>query len=78
MPIEIRFMSVIAGIFTQFIYVHMKIYRNLTPYIPKGKKEGKKIVKFKNAPSNTIYEFNFWHVYTIYIYTYDNLKEFDP
>ena len=56
----------------------MTIYRNLTPNITKGQKrvkkgskKGKKKVKIKNAHRNTIYECNFWHVYTIYIYTYD-------
>ena len=36
------------------------------------------MVKIKNAHRNTIYESNFWHVYTIYICAYDNLQEFDP
>ena len=85
MLIKIPFMSSILCIFTQFIYAHMTIYRNLNPNIPKcqkrvkkGYKIGKKIVKFKNTHRNTIYECNFWHVYTIYICTYDNLQEFDP
>ena len=34
MPIEIPFMSTNFGMFTQFIYEHMKIYRNLTLYDP--------------------------------------------
>ena len=42
MPIEIPFMSKIFGMFTQFIYVHMKIYRNLNPHITKGQKLVKK------------------------------------
>ena len=42
MPIEIPFMSKIFGMFTQFIYAHMSIYRNLTPYITKGQKRVKK------------------------------------
>ena len=85
MPIEILFMSTIFGMFKQFIYAHMTIYRNLTPYITKGQKRvkkrskiGQKMVKNKNAHRNTIYEYNFWHVYTIYICAYDNLQEFDP
>ena len=36
------------------------------------------MVKLKNAHRNTIYECNFWHVYTIYIWAYDNLYEFEP
>ena len=40
--------------------------------------KGKKMVKIKNAHRNTIYECNFWHVYTIYICAYDKLQEFDP
>ena len=78
-------MSTIFGMFTQFIYAHMTIYRNLTPNIIKGQKRvkkgskiSKKMVKIKNAHRNTIYECNFWHVYTIYICAYDNLQEFDP
>ena len=42
MPIEIPFMSAIFGMFTQFIYAHMTIYRNLTPNITKGQKRVKK------------------------------------
>ena len=78
-------MRAIFDIFTQFIYVHMTIYRNLIPNITKaqkkgkkGSKKGKKMVKIKNAHRYTIYERNFWHVYTIYMYAYDNLQEFDP
>ena len=85
MPIEIPFMSVIFGMYTQFIYAHMTNYRNLTPNITKdqkrvknGSKIGKKIVKIKNTQRKTIYEYNFWHVYIIYICAYDNLQEFDP
>ena len=59
-------MSVIFGMFIQFIDVQMKIYRNLTPNIIKGQKRvkkgskfSKKIVKIKNANINTIYEYNF-------------------
>merc|ERR1712030_102608 len=55
--------SAIFGMFTQFIYAHMTIYRNLTPNITKGQervkkgsKIGKKIVKIKNAYRNTIFE----------------------
>ena len=75
--------SAIFGMFTQFLHAHMTIYRNFTPNITKGQKRvkkvkkgskiGKKFVKFKNTHRNTIYECNFWHVYTIYICTYDNL-----
>ena len=85
MLIEIPFMSSILCIFTQFIYLHMKIYRNLTPNITKGQKMvkkgskiGKKMVKIKNSHRNTIYECNFWHVYTFFTCTYDNLQEFYP
>ena len=42
MLIEIPFMSSIFGIFTQIIYAHMSIYRNLTPNITKGQKWVKK------------------------------------
>ena len=42
MPIEIPFMSAIFGMFTQFIYAHMSIYRNLNPNITKGQKGVKK------------------------------------
>ena len=42
MPIEIPFMSSIFDIFTQIIYAHMSIYRNLTPNITKGQKWVKK------------------------------------
>ena len=42
MPKEISFMSPIFGLFTQFIYEHMTIYRNLTPNITKGQKRVKK------------------------------------
>ena len=80
MLIEIPFMSTIFGMFIQFIYEHMTIYRNLTPNITKGQKRvkkgskiGQKMVKIKNAHRNTIYEYNFWHVYTIYKCAYDNL-----
>ena len=80
MPIEIPFMSAIFCMFTQFIYAHMTIYRNLTANITKGQKRvkkgskiGKKLVKIKNAHRNTIYEYNFWHDCTIHICAYDNL-----
>ena len=67
MLIEIPFMSGIFGIFTQLIYAHLTLFRNLTPNTTKGQKKGpkqvKKIVLFKNAYRNTIYECNFWHVY---------------
>ena len=85
MPIEIPFMSAIFSMITQFIYAHMTIYRKLTQNITKGQKrvnkgpkQVKKMVKIKSAHRNTIYEFNFLHVYTIYICAYDNLQEFDP
>ena len=85
MLIEIPFMSLILCLFTQFIYVHITIYRNLTPNITKGQKRvkkgskiGQKMVKIKNAHRNTIYECIFWHVYIIYKCTYDNLQEFEP
>ena len=85
MPIEIPFMSAIFDMFTQFINEHMTIYRNLTPNITKGQKrvrkgpkQVKKIVKLKIAHRNTIYDCNFWHVYTIFKYAYDNLQDFDP
>ena len=75
MPIEISIMSAFFCMFAQFIYVHLTIYRNLTPNITKGQKSvkkgskiGKKKVKFKTAHRNTIYECNFWHVYTMTIY----------
>ena len=42
MPIEIPFMSTNFGMFTQFIYEHMTIYRNLTPNITKGQRRVKK------------------------------------
>ena len=70
MSLEIPFMSVIFGMYAQFIYANMKIYRNLIPNITKGQKRVQnwsKMVKIKNAYRNTIYEYNFWHVYTIYI-----------
>ena len=35
-------MSAIFGMFTQLIYVHMSIYRNLTPNITKRPKRVKK------------------------------------
>ena len=35
-------MSVIFGMFTQFLHAHMTIYRNLTPNITKGPKSVKK------------------------------------
>ena len=38
MPIEIPFMSTIFVMFAQFIYIHLTIYRNLTPNITKGQK----------------------------------------
>merc|ERR1711874_67419 len=70
-------MSAIFGMFTQFLHAYITIYRNLTPNITKGQKRVKKgpkmikkIVKFKNAHRNTIYEFNFMHFYTIYIYSH--------
>ena len=73
-------MRAIFGMFTQFVYAHMTIYRNWTPNITKvqkrvknGSKFGKKMVKIKNAHRNTIYEYNFWYVYTIYIQTIENL-----
>ena len=46
MPIEIPFMSVIFGMYTQFIYAHKTIYRNLTPNITKGQKMLKKGPKY--------------------------------
>ena len=42
MLIEIPFMRAIFGMFTQFIYAHKTIYRNLTPNITKGQKRVKK------------------------------------
>ena len=45
MLIEIPFMSSIFGIFTQFIYAHMIIYRNLIPNITKGQKRDKNYEK---------------------------------
>ena len=42
MLIEIPFMSAIFGMFTQFIYAHMTIYKNSTPNITKGQKMVKK------------------------------------
>ena len=42
MLIEIPFISAIFGMFTQFINVHMSIYRNLTPNTTKGQKRVKK------------------------------------
>ena len=85
MPIEIPFMSTNFGMFTQFIYEHMTIYRNLTPNITKGKRRvkkgskiGKKMVNLKNAHRNTIYECNFYHVYTVFTCAYYNLQEYDP
>ena len=73
-------MSAIFGMYTKFIYAHLTNYRNLTlnitkdqKRVKKGSKIGQKIVKIKNAHINTIYEYNFWHVYTIYICAYDNL-----
>ena len=42
MSIEIPFMNTIFGMFTQFIYEHMTIYRNMTPNITKGQKRVKK------------------------------------
>ena len=42
MPIEILFMSTFFGLFAQFIYEHMTIYRNLTPNITKGQGRIKK------------------------------------
>jgi len=38
-------MSAIFGMFTQFIYAYMTIYRNMTPNINKGQKKGKKYPK---------------------------------
>ena len=68
--------------------IYIFVYDNLQEFDPKynqkpkiskkGFKIGKKIVKIKNAHRNTIFECNFWHVYTIYICAYDNLQEFDP
>ena len=62
MAIEIPFMSAIFYMFTQFIYVHLTIYRNQTPNITKGQKkvkkgpkQVKKMVKIKNAHRNTIF-----------------------
>ena len=85
MLIEIPFMSTIFGMFTQFIYEHMTINRNLTPNITKGQrrvkkgsKVGKKMVNLKNAHRNAIYECNFYHVYTVFTCAYYNLQEFDP
>ena len=46
MPIEIPFMSAIFGMFTQFIYAHMTIYRNLIPNITKEQKMVKKGPKY--------------------------------
>ena len=66
MPIKIPFMSVIFGMFTQFIYAHITIYRILATNITKGQKRvkkgskfGQKMVKMKSAHRNTIYECNF-------------------
>ena len=85
MSAEIPIMRAIFGMFTQFIYEHMTIYRNLTPNIIKdqkrakiGSKRDKKKLKFKITHRNTIYACNFWPVYTIYKCAYDNLQEFDP
>ena len=74
--------------FWHFYTIYICAYDNLQEFDPKynqrskkgkkGSKKGKKMVKIKNAHINTIYACNFWHVYTIYICTYDNLQEFDP
>ena len=76
MLIKIPFMCVIFGMYTQFIYAHMTIYRNLTPNITEGQKRvkkgskiGQKIVKNKNAHINTIYEYNFG-MFTQFIYAH--------
>ena len=45
MPIEIQFLRAICDIFTQFIYAHMTVYKNLTPNINKGQKRSKKGTK---------------------------------
>ena len=42
MPIEIPFMSAIFGMFTQFLHVHITIYRNMTPNTTNGQKRVKK------------------------------------
>ena len=52
MHIEIPFMSAIFGLFTQFIYAHMTIYRNLIPNITKGQKMVKKVQNTINALEN--------------------------
>ena len=51
MPIEIPFMSVIFGMYTQFIYAHMTNYWFLIPNITKGQKRVKKEKK-ENSPSS--------------------------
>ena len=53
MPIEIPFMSVIFGMYTQFIYAHMTIYRNLTPNTTKGRKRVKKGSKIDTKNGKT-------------------------
>ena len=44
-PIVIPFMSAIFSTITQFIYVHMTVYRKLTHNITKGQKRVKKCPK---------------------------------
>ena len=60
MLVEIPFMRAIFGMFTQFIYAHMTIYRNLNPNITNGQKRVKKgpkqvKKKIKNTHRNTMF-----------------------
>ena len=80
--------TICESIFWHIYTIDICAYVNLQKFDPKynqrakkgqkGSKIGKKMVKIKNAHRNTIYESNFWYVYTIYICAYENLQEFDP
>ena len=78
MPIEMPFMSTISGIFTQFIYVHITIYRNLTPNITKIQKRVKKDPKkVKNVKIKIALEMQFMRaifgMFTQFIYAHMTL-----
>ena len=49
MPIEIPFMSTNFCMFTQFIYEHMTIYRNLTPNIIKGPRKADEYASYNDV-----------------------------
>ena len=77
--------------FWHFYTIFTCAYDNQQKFDPKYNqgskriKKGQKGVKISGIWKNMIsypnygtYECNFWHVYTIFKYAYDNIQDFDP